>query len=347
MLTPNVVLLPGLFGSALGYPPPGSATKANLTPLAQIVWLNPLDVFAGNLSNLQLAADGLTPGPASDGQPVYPLGVLASTYQPLIDFMVLQGWNVYPLGYDWRKSILVSGPAVWTAIQAYFGTEPFVIVAHSMGGLVARSCYKAMLAAGAEAQLKGLITLGTPHFGSWAPVRGFFALDAYYNLLMSAISWFQETRYGYHNAQLDSLIGSWPGWYELLPFRNHGPLATNDPATAALLYTAGFYVTAPGIQQHWLDSAAATQDAIQGVVPPFPLTTCVAGENFETPYELAPGYPPYLPIGYLSDGRGDVIVPSDYAAPTGVSPTLVTVSHGDFPFNRSIYDLLIPLVWRA
>src|SRR5690606_12636790 len=75
--------------------------------------------------------------------------------------------------YDWRQSIDVLGAQLAQRIRQEDpnGHGRVSIVAHSMGGLVSR----AALAAGAP--IRRLIMLGTPNFGSFAPVAAWRATN--------------------------------------------------------------------------------------------------------------------------------------------------------------------------
>jgi alpha-beta hydrolase superfamily lysophospholipase len=49
-------------------------------------------------------------------------------------------WDVRPFFYDWRRDIRVGADELHQSINTWFGSEAAVhLVAHSMGGLVARS----------------------------------------------------------------------------------------------------------------------------------------------------------------------------------------------------------------
>ena len=48
-------------------------------------------------------------------------------------------WNAEPFAYDWRKGIDTASDELARVIRARFPGQPVHIVAHSMGGLVARN----------------------------------------------------------------------------------------------------------------------------------------------------------------------------------------------------------------
>ena len=81
-----------------------------------------------------------------------------------VDYTLNQNFFVFP--YDWRKDIATTKDLLDQKIQeikTQTGAQKVDIVAHSMGGLVARN----YIADAAEAQnVRKLFTLGTPHLGS-------------------------------------------------------------------------------------------------------------------------------------------------------------------------------------
>ena len=87
-------------------------------------------------------------------------------FEPLIDELrtdntIKNNFKLYTYRYTSNAPVLENSVALWDMMQEK-GIEEPVIIAHSMGGLVARGL---MLAEG-EDKVTGLITLGTPHEGS-------------------------------------------------------------------------------------------------------------------------------------------------------------------------------------
>lgn len=147
---PKVLLLPGIMGSKIGVRGADGADD--------VVWVDPLDIAAGNL--LQLALKG-------PRNPFTAVGVILLAYLRLKLRLRASGYDAEFHPFDWRLSLDVLGKQLAGHIQAMTG--PVNVVAHSMGGLVAR----AAIAQGAP--VRRLIMLGTPNFGSFAPVMAFRA----------------------------------------------------------------------------------------------------------------------------------------------------------------------------
>ncbi|MFO1400438.1 MAG: hypothetical protein U1F30_04385 [Steroidobacteraceae bacterium] len=146
---PRVYVIPGIMGSELG--------RARPAPWpADLLWVDPLDIIAGRLTELELAAQ----------PPLEPLGVLPPTYAPLQLALRAAGCDVVMHAYDWRRSIVATGRELGARLAADPARE-IHLVAHSMGGLLARVA----LAAAPQARVVRLITVGTPHAGSYAPLE--------------------------------------------------------------------------------------------------------------------------------------------------------------------------------
>lgn len=332
MAGPNVVYLPGIFGSRLGLPSFPFALGVD-------VWPPNVGLVTGLLLQLQLAADGVSPGPKTYGMPLQVNGLVQFEYQQLAAYMRLRGWNVLEAPYDWRLSVQRSAPVVLAAILQAFGSSQFVIVAHSMGGLVARAVYALLVLAGQGAQCRGIVTLGTPHFGSWEGVRGFFGLPQLYQSLAIFQGIQGLLQPGGRIDLLDVILASWPGWYELLPWRDDGPLAITDPATAQALYTLGFYAGGnPYISAAWLAAAVQTQHYLDPAIPPNGMVT-IRGQNYVTAYEVNPGVSRGTDAGYLYTGAGDGQVPASYATVIGAVVVDRAAAHGQMPLD--------PPVWQA
>lgn len=141
----RALILPGIMGSTLG-------------SQSDEIWLDFLDVMAGQLSKLTL--------PPAAGVEIGSLGVMLSTYLKLKYRLRIAGFDVDFWPYDWRHSVADAGRKLAQAIDAE--AQEVHLVAHSMGGLVARASIK-----NSPRQLGRIITLGTPHHGSFSPLQAF------------------------------------------------------------------------------------------------------------------------------------------------------------------------------
>lgn len=143
---PIAFVVPGIMGSHLGVSD-------------ERYWIDPLDLARGRFGEL-----------AIDRVDIEAQALVGRTYDRLVAFLG-STHEVVPFPYDWRRSILDAAGHLRDAVAAKLGEtkQPVRIVAHSMGGLVAR----AMFAQNAElrerfAERSGsrLLMLGTPNGGS-------------------------------------------------------------------------------------------------------------------------------------------------------------------------------------
>lgn len=332
MAQPNIVFLPGLFGSRLGVPP-------LLFNPAIDFWPNPLFAATGIMLQLELAPDGVSPGPHTRGIVMQPLGLVESAYGPMDVWLRQQPWNVLSVPYDWRLSVRNSAAAVLAAVNAAFGQQPIVFVCHSMGCIVARAVYRLLLDAGQGQQVAGLVQMGAPNFGSWAIVRGFFGIEPFYAQLKAIAGLIGPYFASYRADFLDLITASWPGWYELAPWRDSGPLALKDPATAQALYQAATYGAGnPYVSQAWLNAAAITQNYLAPAIT-FGKVVSIRGKGFVTANEVNPPNPLSQLNGYAYTNDGDGTVPMDYATVLSAFNLDLNVFHGDMPRD--------PHVWAA
>ncbi len=176
-----VVVLPGIMGSELFTA--GTASTAGLP-----VWLSPAAMLAGRMAQLNPNLDNSLSAPS----------LMPVAYERLLA-AAQQRYRVVPWPYDWRASVLETALRLRADLQAlaaqYPGT-PVHLLAHSMGGLVARAALFGPAAADpaaapsaaptadptadptaqalwADLKRRGsrLLMLGTPNLGSYAPVQ--------------------------------------------------------------------------------------------------------------------------------------------------------------------------------
>lgn len=116
-------------------------------------------------------------------------------------------WNVLAVGYDWRRDLNATATNAAQRIHDHFHGQSFHIVAHSMGGLVARL----MKAQFPNIQRGGrLVMIGTPNHGSHLAVRA-LTID---EDARSFLKFFGITA---PPASAMATARTWPGAYQLLP----------------------------------------------------------------------------------------------------------------------------------
>jgi pimeloyl-ACP methyl ester carboxylesterase len=197
---PRVLILPGIMGSKIGKP--GRVSD-------DVLWLDPFEVIAGKLAELALPR----------GRKLRPLGVMLFTYLKLKLSLQLAGFDASFHPFDWRLGLDHLGKELGARIAGERATS-VRLVAHSMGGLVAR----AALNGPHGKRIVQLIQLGTPNYGSFAPVQ---ALRATYPTVrkIAALDL-------HHTAEqlAEQVFRTLPGLYQMLPApERHPALDFFDP----------------------------------------------------------------------------------------------------------------------
>jgi pimeloyl-ACP methyl ester carboxylesterase len=236
----HVVLLPGLMGSALAK----LAARGPGTP----IWLDYLGLARGRLGLLRLQADGSTPFDRTSR--IGATGVLKKYYAELMIELSVRGWVVHDFPYDWRLDLDASADALDAKINQWLDdATPFHLVAHSMGGLVARAYLKrhGERFFGGRPDAKGgrLVQIGTPNHGSFLipqALRG--ASDT-----VRKLSWLDVR---HDRDQIVGIIDTFPGVYSMLPSPRLAPAAER-------LYDASTYGSSAISQRH-CDRARAGHD---------------------------------------------------------------------------------------
>lgn len=146
----RVYLLPGFMG-----------TRLIAGAQSRLIWLDPALVIKGELSELAL--------PSRARARV--LGALLPGCLKLKLSLENAGFDVRVFSYDWRAGIAHLGRALAAQIDAD-AAEEVMLVAHSMGGLVAR----AALTQSGGRKIGRLVQLGTPNLGAFALVQALRAV---------------------------------------------------------------------------------------------------------------------------------------------------------------------------
>lgn len=226
----KVLILPGVTGSKLG------SRRRIADRLRHVIWFNPLRVLAGDLKDLSLKEELK--------QDIVTWGVFVHIYGYLRQSLRQAGWDVEYFDFDWRKSLLETAAELRKVLRGA-PEQDFYIVAHSMGGLLARAALTGAVSDGEPAfpNLKKIITLGTPHHGSYSPAPVLLGKQG-------LLRWAALFSPGLNEAELASdVFGSMPGFYELLPNPERFP-------TSPLLGPAGWPQTSLKPDPQRLQAAA-------------------------------------------------------------------------------------------
>jgi tetratricopeptide (TPR) repeat protein/pimeloyl-ACP methyl ester carboxylesterase len=329
---PALILLPGILGS-------------NLKAGNDRVWLG------WRLANgfQRLAFDPASPDTVTADGP------LDSFYENLISFMS-SDHDVSSCAFDWRRPIEEEATLLADLVEKALDVrkttgKPVQLIAHSMGGLVARTMqivrpdiWKRMM----DVPGARLLMLGTPNGGSFAPMQMLSGDDTFGNLLTMVGAPFR----GYETRQL---IAQFPGLLQLQADLLNGldqeagwqKLADDDLAS---LEKASFWhrLTLQLKQAQWgiprqrvLDAAVALRKKLDAqVANDLPLfadrVLLVVGKAAFTPagYQLTSDGLVYL--GSPDQGDGRVTLPN--ALLPGVRTWTLDCEHGSLPKKLDAFE---------
>lgn len=288
-----------------------------------LIWISYVRLALGRLARLTLTLDG---EPADPRYSVKLGGLLTDYYLPLI-VALDNRWDVRPFAFDWRIDIDASARRLAHEIEEWAKGEPAHIVAHSMGGLVARrliqlfpDLWKSMADPDGRRRGGRLVMLGTPNRGSLEiplvltgeqqTVKMLAALDLPHDL-----------------SEVLEIIGTFLGSYQMLPSPK---LDLGDDR--ARLFDDKTWGRLP-IHQRLLDGARALQEHLHPVIDPDRLVY-VAGYDQETVYRIHVNGPGRFSYQKTLDGDGTV--PHELGLLPGVRTFWVKEVHGDLPKNDSV-----------
>lgn len=196
---PIVYILPGIMGSKLG---------VTTRHVPHLIWLHPVAIANGGLLDLSLSTtDELSAA-----------GVMLPGYLKLKLMLEIAGFRPTFFPFDWRRDLLDLGQSLYQHIASR-DERGVMLVAHSMGGLIAR----AALSFDRDSRIERLVQLGTPNAGSFASVQ---ALRAVYPTVRK-IAALDRT----HSAEelARRVFLELPGLYQMLPSPDCGGVDLFDP----------------------------------------------------------------------------------------------------------------------
>jgi pimeloyl-ACP methyl ester carboxylesterase len=295
----RVLILPGIMGSRLG-------TRV-LGPIWNVIWLDPVSIGLGRLVDLTLAANG-SPGS------IVPLGVLSFAYMALKLRLRAAGYDADFAPFDWRRDIRDLGAELAKLIE---GTGvPTHLVAHSMGGLVARAAL-----AHSPPNLGRVVTLGTPNFGSYSPVQAFRGVHS----VVSKLDFIDR----FHDqSELAAIFGTFPGLIQMMPSRQLRPESFFSPETW------------PSSGSRPSDAMLAAAAKVQGSLPmPDDRWHLIVGVDNETVVNARrEGAGASEDFVYETSLNGDGTVPVDLALVQGRPTWVTTAAHGSMPNSATVAE---------
>jgi pimeloyl-ACP methyl ester carboxylesterase len=338
----NVYLIPGFLTSRMG-----------MLSVGNILWWNVDQLSTFGIDPLRLAADGTSPG--QPGGTV--MGVEATPPPPwdavqaqLVNQLDPDLWKVRTGPYDWRLNVLAAAADLAGVIIGQDSPEvPCTIVGHSMGGLVAMMAWKILNTSGFSANVRRIITLGTPFQGSYYTISWLSGanLSIQQQLGLALLSGFPIRLHppDFSLENLNSIALTWPGFYQLYPALI-GSDSGDDP-NRQFLYNATNYPANATPAQAWLDYARNQWQAdIQGAgaTPPTWVATYVFGSGIQTPNSLGSNIAP-LQLNLLgSTMNGDGVVTTLSAVRSEGYTVEVSAEHNSMPLALAQSGDLVKLI---
>jgi hypothetical protein len=336
---PAVFVLPGILGS-------------NLAVDGTRVWLGVH--FLNGLKTL-----AWDPATAAHVTPDGPIGW---SYDALIAHLG-ETHEVIPFAYDWRRPVEDEARRLADAVDAALtlraqSGEPVRLLAHSMGGLVARTMRlerpetwaRMMAVDGAR-----LLMLGTPNGGSWAPMQTLSGDDTFGNALVAFGSIFDNSGARKMTARMPGFIQLQAGLLDpaqgLAQATTWQKLADDD--LAALRARSVWHdEDAQRTIYEWgappqtvLDQAVELRKRLDAQVPALGADAAkmllVVGHADQTPVGIVQGNDG---LEYLEATDGDGRVPLSSALLPGVRTWRLDAEHGKLPDVASAFDAYVELL---
>lgn len=299
---PRVLILPGILGSTL------ARVKGSTL---DTLWVDFVDMLRGRLSELALP---------DAGKVIRPVDAHPGTYLKLKLWLRSEGFNADDFAFDWRQTI----PELGAQLARHIANDPareVYLVAHSMGGLVAR----AAIAQGIP-KLKRLIMLGTPNYGSFAPVMVFRGIYRFLKII--ALLDFA------HSAKdlAAKTFNTFPGLTEMMPHRSK--------FGAVNLYDINAWPTSGPRPLPAL--LAATPKAQAKLALPSPdKATMIAGVDQKTVTNLSVRGGEFA---FEQTRNGDGTVPLDFALLPELDTFYIREGHGELPKNKKVWQAVKEII---
>lgn len=370
----HVYLLPGIAGSLLD-------RNGGFR-----VWFNYSDIALGRVGLLELADNGVSAG--GEGVPCFPIqvpldhtdalwthdyGFIDYYYRGCAKWLIEKGkehgWSFIPWPYDWRLRTEITGQKLAEQLKWRWSTggDRAILVAHSMGGLVARQAWRYLQKQNLGHIIQRIVCLGTPHTGSYYMLRSVFVMEGtdaatiwgINQVFAAPIPRILPAKFLYYKRwdpdEIGNLFLTWPSTYELLPAVGPEQLAL-DPKRAEI-WDPGKYPPGWKPKQQHIDYCLNTFQPLMRsaeTLPPPNVLVNVFSAAFATHDELA-GWKPKvftLPGGLNSaldysqpefghPGLGDGTVPMDSATLAGYPQEAIIATHAGLPDAAIVGDRLL------
>lgn len=314
---PTVFVLPGITGSYLSLN-------------GDRIWIDFFDLVRGRFTDLRITAKQVTA-----------LQPVPSVYGDLIDYLS-RSHVVIPFGYDWRKSVLETGRELGKAVSERLkgSTKPVHIIAHSMGGLVARAMMSQCAQTWEDMCNRAgsrVLMLGTPNRGSYSIPRIFARQERLIRMLALA-----DLRHD--QDQLLNTVRKFPGVLELLPVDKTGRIEIEDQLWDEFKTIFGKQWKRP--TRTALKQARTTwRELFRARLNP-KVVFYIAGHADATPSSVtvATDDSDKKEIRFTATANGDGQVSWQTGIPEGINHWFVNAAHGDIPGYRPAYKAFVQIL---
>jgi tetratricopeptide (TPR) repeat protein len=313
---PIVFILPGIMGS-------------HVQQGSNRIWFEPFSMWSGEMARLKVGAERVTPD-----------GWIDRNYESLARYLA-DTHEVRPFAYDWRLSIKAAAERFGSELdqamsEARWRGKPLRIVAHSMGGLVARLALKGRWDAFKAIPDSRLLQLGTPNQGSHAIAAVLMARDDFVQTIERWFDWKHDMR------EFLEIVRDFPGVLELLPWPGENGQASDgvDYFDAALWQAWHAQDRDPKKGRSWVPPQKdPLQDAREVVLELRnaeldPECTLYVAGHAPTPIavRVADGR---VEIGWIEEGDGRV--PWKMGIPPGMPAWYADAVHGDLANHKPAF----------
>lgn len=293
---------------------------------------------------------------------VEPDGCYDDYYAALIEYFS-RHYDVVPFAFDWRKPLELEAERLEKALDEALRLRaqtgmPVRILAHSMGGLLARSVELVKPETWARFMAQPgvrFLMLGTPNEGSWKPMRVLTGDDAFGNTLAFVGSLFDGVR-------SRELMGEFPGFLQLQAGLLDGALGERAQ-WAALAKQDLEALRAQSLWHRWFtdvhDWGIPSERALAAAVSLRKALTqqrarfaaygskvlLVVGRDRWTPerFTKGPRGIEYIEAEYSGDGT----VLHESARLQGVPTYELDANHGDLPRTSAAFDAYLELLEKG
>ncbi len=328
----NVVILPGIMGSEL--------TLADNTQSQWLVWFHMFHIYRGWLEKLQLDEAGRDE--LDRDYRAFPTNVWNKYYGEIV-LHLSRNWKARAFWYDWRKSLSSASFDLAHFIHREFHGEDVTLVAHSMGGLVARTL---LLDQTNRKLVKRLIMLGTPNYGSFEVPQIFTGIQGTVKSLITLAGGLTGFFSSSPKTEMLELLDSFPGVYQLMPWPEKVS-ANQKPLVKKLYDPTSYFPVNPTVSSRHLQNALNHHQELNKKVIDAKKLIYIAGYGERTFDGIRNENKLDETAGYRLTRLGDGSVPHSLGLLPNVPSYFLPCKHVDLPRHPDVLHALNELIEKG